>query len=167
MCARPVQLAYAVDDVERAAATFAATFGAGPFFVRHHPVLATVDARGARGTFHHSSAYGQWGDVQVELVALHDDPPPPGLHHVARFVPSLDEEVARLTASGWPLLFEASSSSGVRFAFCDARPDLGHLLEVYEPVPALVELYAGVAMAADGWDGSSSVRPMEALSTRR
>lgn len=165
MLARPVQIAYAVDELEPAAAAFSATFGAGPFFVRHHPVLATLDASGTPGSFRHSSAYGQWGDLQVELVTIQGDRPRPGLHHVARLVASLDCEVAGLTAAGWPLLFEATTDSGIRFAFCDARPDLGHLLELYEPAPPLLELYARVATAARGWDGSSPVRPIEALPT--
>ena len=63
----PVQIAYAVEDVEKAAESWASGFGAGPFFVRHHPAFdATHD--GGPAVFNHSSAYGQWGDVQVELV---------------------------------------------------------------------------------------------------
>ena len=87
----PVQIAYAVDDVERAAQSFADRFGAGPFFIRHHPPFeATHD--GAPAIFNHSSAYGQWGHMQIELVQLGDCSPvslhqlvsaQPGIHHVA------------------------------------------------------------------------------------
>ena len=169
MQGRVAQIAYAVADIEAAAASMATTLGAGPFFTRHHPPLASVDGAGRPGTFHHSSAYGQWGDVQVELVTIHGPSAlaGTGLHHIARFVDSLDEEVARLAALGWPLALEARTPSGVRFAFCDARADLGHLVELYEPVPALLDLYAGVAAASKGWDGSAPVRPLELLASRR
>ena len=63
----PVQIAYSVDDVEAGAVDFAERHGAGPFFVRHHPPFDAVH-HGAPAVFNHSSAYGQWGDVQVELV---------------------------------------------------------------------------------------------------
>ena len=63
----PVQVAYAVDDVERAAVSFAERHGAGPFFVRHHPPFEATH-NGAPAVFRHSSAYGQWGEMQVELV---------------------------------------------------------------------------------------------------
>ncbi len=52
-------------------------FGAGPFFVRQHIALLDVVIRGRPGTFDHSSAYGQWGHVMVELVEDHGDGPSP------------------------------------------------------------------------------------------
>ena len=46
-------------------------FGAGPFFLRRHIPLASVTYRGTPATFDHTSAYGQWGAVMVELVQDH------------------------------------------------------------------------------------------------
>lgn len=161
------QIAYAVDDVAGAAPRFASRLGAGPFFVRHHPPLRCTDGQGAPGVFHHSSAYGQWGDVQVELVTVHGAPARPGIHHVARFVPELDGEIERLGALGWPLVMRAETGSGIPFAFCDARADLGHLVELYEPTPGLLWFYAEIRAASEGWDGSSPSRPMEDLAASR
>lgn len=169
MQGRVAQIAYAVADVEAGAAAMAARLGAGPFFVRHHPPMPCVDGAGRPGTFTHSSAYGQWGEVQVEVVTIHDDGPAPqtGIHHVARFVDDVDAEVERLATIGWPLVLDARTPSGTRFVFCDARTDLGHLVELYEPLPSLLALYAGVAAASRGWDGADPVRPLEALAERR
>ncbi|MDZ7910731.1 MAG: hypothetical protein U5N21_19480 [Rhodococcus sp. (in: high G+C Gram-positive bacteria)] len=47
-----------------------------------------------------------------------------------------------------------------QFAFHDARPQLGHLLEIYEPRPSIVELYRRVADAATNWDGIDPVRSL-------
>ena len=47
----------------------------------------------------------------------------------------------------------AETASGLRYAFHDARAQLGHLLEVYEPSPGVLRLYGKVADAAAGWDG--------------
>jgi hypothetical protein len=161
-----VQIAYLVDDVEIAAASFCRRFGAGPFFVRHHPAFDAVH-NGAPAVFNHSSAYGQWGEMQIELVqlgtcgpdSLHDCvATASGIHHVATFVESLAAERARLEALGMPCVMEATTPSGLQFAFHDARTELGHLVEIYQPADSVLRLYAKVREAAVGWDGSDPVR---------
>ncbi len=163
-----VQVAYLVDDVVEAAGRAAAEHGAGPFTVLRHIELATVSHRGTPGTFDHSSAYGQWGGVMVELVQVHAAEPAglhaavagrgPGLHHVATFVPDVAAEIERLEALGYPCVLDASTGGGTRFAFLDATARLGHLLEVYEPSEQLLGFYAHVARLAEGWDGTDPVR---------
>jgi Glyoxalase/Bleomycin resistance protein/Dioxygenase superfamily len=164
---RVVQLAYAVDDVRAAARSFAEELGAGPFFVRRHRPTRSVTHRGGEGAFDHSSAYGQWGTVQVELVEMHDVRPPSlaeavrrtsGIHHMAYFVASIDDEQDRLERLGWPSVLLAQTASGLRFAFHDARAQLGHLIEIYEPSDGVLGLYAMVAQAAAGWTGDDPVR---------
>ena len=164
---RIVQIAYAVDDVRAAARSFAERVGAGPFFVRHHDLPRRVEHRGQPGTFDHSSAYGQWGPVQVELVQIHSAEPgsladivqrSSGIHHVATFVPSIDDEQRRLTELGWPAVMTAETASGLRYAFHDARHELGHLVEIYEPSRGVLALYATVAAASAGWQGEDPVR---------
>jgi catechol 2,3-dioxygenase-like lactoylglutathione lyase family enzyme len=160
---RPVQLAYATDDVWSGAARFAASTGAGPFFVVEHIDVPTAIVRGEAGSFDHSSAYGQWGDVMVELVHEHTPalgPAAPALHHVAFMVGSLPDSIAACAAQGWPELLHATTGGGQQFAFCDARAALGHLVELYEPSDRLRGFYAVVAEASAGWDGSDAVRAL-------
>ncbi len=164
----PVQIAYAVPDVFAAARHWAAAFGAGPFLVRSHIPVAEVMYRGAPGVFDHSSAYGQWGSIMVELVQDHGSEPSAvremysadesGLHHLAFFVDDLDAATAGLAAAGMPLAMSATSGGGVRFHFIDAVATHGHMLELYEPTERLHRFYADVAAAADGWDGRHPVR---------
>ena len=59
---------------------------------------------------------------------------------------------------GWPQVLEAETASGGRFGFYDARDQLGHLIEIYEPIDRLVAFYASVARAAEGWDGRDPIR---------
>ena len=162
----PVQIAYAVADVERAAASFADRFGAGPFFIRHHPPFDATHDDGP-AIFNHSSAYGQWGHMQIELVQLGDCSPAslhrlvsahPGIHHVATFVESLPDERARLDALGMRCVMHATTPSGLQFVFYDARAELGHLLEIYEPADSVLRLYGKVRDAAVDWDGRDPVR---------
>jgi len=159
----PVQVAYAVTDVAAAAARFAATTGAGPFFVLEHIELDRARVFGVDRAFDHSSAYAQWGGMMVELVEEHSRPAivgPRGLHHVAFMVDDLVAAVEWCTASGWEEALFARTARGQEFAFCDARHELGHLVELYEPSARLLGFYAMVAAAADGWDGTDPVRTL-------
>jgi hypothetical protein len=163
----PRQLAYCVDDADAAAAEWAARFGAGPFFVRRHIPVSDVVVRGRPGHFDHTSAYGQWGSMMVELVQQHDDAPSAvrdmyqpgqtGLHHVAHIVDDLAAAEAALEAAGIEQAQSAMAGT-TRFVFHDARPQLGYMLELYQTSPGLIGFYAMVAAAADGWDGSDPVR---------
>ena len=144
----PVQLAFGVTDVHAAVAAWVER-GAGPFFVREHIEVTDVVIGTEPGAFDHSSAFGQWGAIMVELIAVHDPPSlaSTGLHHVAFFVPDFDAAADELTARGWPRAVSAVAGSN-RFALHDARDELGHLVEIYEPTDALLGFYAMVADAA-------------------
>lgn len=147
---RPVQIAYAVTDVIAAAQRFAGRTGAGPFFFAHHIALDSATIDGKAAAFDHSSAFGQWGDLMVELIHEHTRPlvAPGSVHHMAFMVDDLLEAIQWCGSNGWAETLFARTSSGQEFAFCDARADLGHLLELYEPSPPLLAFYEMVANAA-------------------
>lgn len=166
------QLAYKVNDLEAAAAAHHRQFGSGPFFVLRHVALASSHHRGIERPFDHSSAYGHWGSVMVELVVQHNPDPSAlhdmfphgsgaeGLHHAALFVDDLDAEIARFEAEGAPLAQLSVTQAGTGFAFVDTRARLGHMLELYEPTPQLTSFYDFVAEAAKGWDGTDLIREL-------
>ena len=168
MLGPPVQIAYAVRDLDTAVQSWVASHGAGPFFVSEHIALSDVRYRGTPSTFDHSSAYGQWGDVMVELVVDHTEGPSPvadvvgiggvGLHHVAHFVDDFAAAQAALITRGWPEALWASTASGLAFAFHDATAELGHMVELYEGVPGLRAFYRRVREASLGWTGTDPIR---------
>jgi catechol 2,3-dioxygenase-like lactoylglutathione lyase family enzyme len=162
MFGAPVQVAYATDDVHTAAHRWARR-GIGPFFVIEHIALSDVEIDEAPATFDHSSAYGQWGGIMVELIQQHDPGPDPvvgttGIHHVASFVDDFAAANAALTADGFACRLRAATSGGQAFAFHDARPTMGHLLEIYERTERLAGFYAMVREASVGWTGDDPVR---------
>jgi hypothetical protein len=163
------QIAYTVDDVAVAAESFAATLGAGPFFVRRNPITGARGPDGEPGVFDHTSAYGQWGRLQIELVQTHAAEPQAfaetttatnTVHHVAIMVRSFAEHQRLYADIGWSALLSATTPNGNNFAFYDARPQLGHLIEIYEPRPSILHLYQTVADASVDWDGTDPVRQM-------
>jgi len=142
----PVQIAYAVApdrDLQEIATDFRRRTGAGPFVVASHIALSSSIVMGVAAPFDHSSAYGQWGDVMVELLQEHTPPivTSTGVHHMAFMVESVERSIETCAQHGWSVVLDAETASGQRFVFCDARADLGHLVELYEPTPALLAFY--------------------------
>ena len=150
----PRQIAYAVPDLSAATIdSFASTTGAGPFVVAEHIELARCTIDGFDGEFDHSSAYGQWGELMVELIVEHQTRrigPATGVHHVAFMVGSLDRAIEHCERATWPVALDATTRHGQRFVMCDARSRLGHLVELYEPSDALVKFYDHVRRLANG-----------------
>jgi hypothetical protein len=165
---RPVQIAYHVPDPVAAAERYAREFGWGPFFVMEHIPLARARYRGRDAAFDHTSAYGQAGDVMVELITQHGDGPSAlrdlyaphesGLHHVAYFVPDLAGALAAFTARGHEIALDARTTTGTEFAMVDLVAELGHMVELYENADALAKFYGYVKRKSDGWDGREPVR---------
>jgi len=163
----PVQLAYHVPDPAAAARELAAARGWGPFFLIEHIPLARCLYRGAPAVFDHSSAYGQAGDVMIELITQHNDAPSAlrdlfapherGLHHVACFVDDLAAALAEQRARGLAIALEAETANGTGFAMVDTSAALGHMTELYER-EKLAPFYAMVREATRGWDGREPVR---------
>jgi hypothetical protein len=56
-------------------------------------------------------------------------------------VDSLQEGIDWCTEQGWPLTLHATTGGGQEFVFCDARHDLGHFIEMYEPSDRLLNFY--------------------------
>lgn len=156
----PVQIAYGVDDVRKAAHQWA-QLGAGPFFVRDHIEVSAARIFGAAGEFDHSSAYGQWGPLMVELISVHNQASlhNSGIHHVAYFVDSFKSATEELRGSGWEEALYGRAGS-VDFAFHDARADLGHFVEIYEGGAPLRKFYEMVRQSSVNWDGDNPVRPI-------
>jgi hypothetical protein len=157
----PVQIAYAVDDVVAAAESWVAR-GAGPFFISHNIPLSNSRMHGLDAAFDHSSAYGQYGDVMVELLCEHHPVadrigPASGVHHMAFFVDDVAEAQATLASNGWAEALYAEAGT-TAFAMHDARDELGHLIEIYQDSPGLIGFYDMVRSTAASWDGSDPVR---------
>jgi hypothetical protein len=137
-----VQLAYLVEDLEKAACSWIEQ-GAGPFFVTSP-----------------SNAMGQFGSLMIELkpVGAYGTDDPPGLHHVASLVDDYDAAAAAFAQRGHRVLRSGKTPRGVPYAFFDTRAALGHEWEIYPRHPRLMAVYETVAAGAVEWDGTSPVR---------
>ena len=163
----PVQIAYAVSDIFRGVDKWIKDFGAGPFFIAEHVPIKNVIYRGHPSELDITVAYGQWGEIMIELVQDNGEGPsiirdlyPPqksGLHHLAYFVNDMDLVSAKLVEEGYVLAMSGQAGEN-RFQFFDAISEMGHFLEIYEPIESLKFLYERVRSASINWDGSDPLR---------
>ncbi len=163
---RPHHYGYVVADVEQGIAQAVALLGAGPFFVveaPEPPCSRLADGRPAR--FAHLSAFGQWGEIALELTQVHRFEPPElagmaalGVGHVSWVAQDVDAESRRLEQLGIPLLLRASGGP-VSVRWHDARAILGHYVELHQATPFLDTMFGRIRQASLGWDGSEPIRP--------
>ena len=163
----PVQIAYAVSDIFRGVDKWIKDFGAGPFFIAEHIPIKNVIYRGQPSELDITVAYGQWGEIMIELVQDNGEGPsiirdlyPPqksGLHHLAYFVNDMDLVSAKLVEEGYVLAMSGQAGEN-RFQFFDAISEMGHFIEIYEPIESLKYLYERVRSASINWDGSDPLR---------
>jgi len=155
------QVAYYVQDARKAAQAHAAAFGSGPYYVAEHIPMHLARYRGQPGVFDHTSAYGQWGDVMVEMVQVNSKEPSvftdlypngeTGFHHIALIVDNLADAMKAFEAKGFAEGFYGEVAPGAGFAMMDATRQFGHFIELYEPTPPLLSVYHLVANAAQNW----------------
>jgi hypothetical protein len=161
-------LGYVVEDLRAGVERFAADFGAGPFFVMEHIEFEEVTYRGEPAVYDHSSGFGQWGPILVELTQVHDARPAGlrdalvtpgrGIGHVAWLADDLEQETARLRAAGLEP-FHTGRTGPASAVWFEGGP-LGHPVEVLQRRDEILGFYAMVANAAAGWDGSEPYRVM-------
>ena len=167
------QIAYFVPDVRAAALAHHEAFGSGPYFVADNIPLRRALHRGVERPLDHSSAYGQWGEVMIEFVqqnnpgpsAFHDMYPEGsgrgGIHHVALFVDDVAAEIARFNDAGHDTALHAEMNDGFVFAMMDCTATLGHMVELYAPVPQLTGFYEHVAVAAKTFNGGDLIHTIK------
>ncbi len=83
-----------------------------------------------------------------------------GLHHTAIMVPDMEEAFAYFERNGMPVITRCGlgRSGGVDFAFIDARPLLGHMIEIYPRSEGVLGFYRHVREASVGWSGEDPLR---------
>ena len=167
------QIAYFVDDVRKAAEDHHRLFGSGPFFLIED-IRQEVTYRGEKSVYHHSAAFGQWGEMQVELMQslssgpniLHELYPEGsgrhGLHHVALIVDDIEASVAEFNASGFPEAMRAfMPEMDMTVVLADTVERYGHFVELYPAVPKILDFYDMVKAAAQDFDGKDLIRTFE------
>lgn len=165
---RVIQNSWVVADLETAMRNWTGTTGIGPFFVVSNVSIDEQKYRGHETSIDVTIALAQAGDIQIELVAQHNDAPsayrdlvPAGqsaFHHVAFFSTDYDADLKAYRDRGVEMAF-SGSFAGKRFCYLDTSPTLGHMVELIEDSAAQRDFFAKIRAAAENWDGSDPIRP--------
>jgi methylmalonyl-CoA/ethylmalonyl-CoA epimerase len=168
----PHHFAYVVEDIEATVNHLVDQLGAGPFFLVERVPLENVLSRGEPAEFVHNSAFGYCGGGAIELIeAVRLAPerveksfsaPRPRIHHVAYAVPPTEVADVRRSLDERGLSQYLSSQLGeVDTTLHDASATLGHDIEIHVDSEGLRDFFGMVSGAAQGWDGSQPLRPVE------
>ncbi len=167
----PHHLAYVVDDIEATVHRLAGQLGAGPFFLIENVPLEHVRSRGEPAEFVHNSAFGSCGGSAIELIDAVSLAPErverafsgarPRIQHVGYVVPATEVADLRSALDERGLTqYLSSQLGGVETTLHDASATLGHDLELHGDNQGLRDFFAMVRGAAEGWDGSEPLRPV-------
>ncbi len=148
------QEAYYVDDLERVAAAWSESLGAGPFVVSPHHHCDRFDYRGTDTQADVSYAFGYLDDVMIQFIVQHDDTPsiyldmypdgPPhgaGFHHIGILVEDFEAEFDRLVDAGFVCATRLFADN-VDAAYFDTRSITGGFTEIHGSPVHIVDTFA-------------------------
>lgn len=166
------QMCWHVSDIHAAMKNWTEISGVGPFYYIEHPIVENYSYRGTPGTLDITAAIAYSGDTQIELIQQHDDhgsayrdqfrATESGFHHIAAMVEDYDVEVANYLAQGWEIA-HSGNVGDKRFCYFDTRSPMGFMTEILEENSPMRDMFAMIAEAAHGWDGSDPFRPIQPL----
>ena len=131
------QIGFIVRDVEKAAKSWEALFGIGPFQILERAPEETI-YKGKKEIFQIKNALARIGSLQLELVEVIQgnccqkdflEESGGGLHHLAVFVEDIDEALNVVKEHGIEVLQSGTAAGSIRFAYLDTKAQLGFVLE--------------------------------------
>jgi hypothetical protein len=152
---------YVVDEIEPAVDWAVSTFNAGPFFVISHMRFDFCTFGGEPASYDHTSAFGQWGPIMIELTVVHSANPPEFAEVIGATVPQFGH-VGMLSDDLYAdsaILEQAGGGGPIAAHWHDGRARLGHHVEILTRSPQIERFYASITAASEGWDGSEPLRP--------
>jgi Glyoxalase/Bleomycin resistance protein/Dioxygenase superfamily len=155
-------------DLRAAIDMWVTVYGAGPFYLLEHVAFDECTSRGDPAIYDHSSAFGLWGAVPVELQQVHEvrpaEPARPfsadsgaAVNHVGVTADDPAAESARLESLGFGLTMYARLRE-FEFFWHDATEPFGYCIEVITAGPELDAFWGTVAGGAREWDGRDPIR---------
>ncbi|GLR68555.1 glyoxalase [Acidocella aquatica] len=163
-----MQLAFVPADVDAALKYWTQTMGAGPFVALDHVQMDAATYKGAPVAIDFSVYIGYWGDLQIEIIAQHDDTPSiykswrdegcEGLHHVCLITSDMAKARRIIQDAGGTVVQEAFLPGGVEAFYAETGGGPGTMVEVLQPNQAILDAFAHIKSLSVGWDGADPVR---------
>ena len=162
------QLAFVPRDFEATLRHWTETMQVGPFFLLEHLPYRDVLYRGRPIEIDVSIALAYWGDIQIEIIAQHNDDVPSGyteanangrdaLHHILVETADVDALHASYLERGGTTLMTGRVPDAGRFIYIDMGQGSPHI-ELAELSPRFMRLFDYMKAEAAGWDGRDPIR---------
>ncbi|MBL7500840.1 VOC family protein [Frankia sp. CNm7] len=165
------QIGYVVRDLDQALASWLA-LGVGPWYVMRGQ-SQSGSYRGRPCTVPLSIAFGNTGDLQVELICQEDDTPSiyteflesgsEGFHQLAWWTTDFDATMRSVDAAGWPVVWSGDGGGAARYAYVEPPAGPATIVEIMEVTAATDGIATLVHQAASGWDGRKPLRTFEQI----
>lgn len=162
------QNGYVVRDLRAAMRHWIDVVGVGPWFVVERAPIREFRYRGAPSDPELAIALANSGALQIELIEQRNAAPSlyrdfldagrEGLQHIAFWTGSFAADRARALASGYRIGHEGLIGDYGPFAYFDTGGHPGAVVELSDVGGPKARLFAHIAAAAAGWDGSDPVR---------
>lgn len=163
-----IQVAYTVEDIDRAMPHYTDLLGVGPWFKRGPLTADTALYRGEPTDLELTLARGFTGHSMVELIEQHNDSPSVfmetisrvgyGFHHWGVGVEDIDAAVARCASLGYEVVLSDELPTGSAVRYLDTTKDLPGMIELIEMNAAQERHYTSFHAASLAWDGKDPVR---------
>jgi Glyoxalase/Bleomycin resistance protein/Dioxygenase superfamily len=163
-----VQMAYVVEDIQRAMRQWAEQLKVGPWFLLEHFTGVDPLYRGKPSEADVAIAMGFAGHMMIELIQPNNDAPSVyrevidqrgyGFHHWGIASKDFDRDVTAYKQRGAELAFFARVPSGGRIAYMDTTAQLPGMVELIELGADFEPMFTGFYRASLGWDGKHPVR---------
>lgn len=161
-----MQVAYVVNDLEKAVQKWSKTLNIGPWLIMENFPAENMLYRGDPTDLDITIALAFSGSMAFELILQNDDSPSvyneqrvfedEGLfHHWAIATETFDDDVKRYGEQGFEVAFygEVVPVGGLRYAYLDTKRSLGGMIELIETGPPFEELFNSIKVASKNWDG--------------
>lgn len=167
------QMAYVVAELDPFIEHLTRVVGVGPFFLFPTPLPFEWLKRHGQLTqqteilSHAALAYS--GDTMIEVIVPGRDPSPyrdflaagrSGLHHLGTWATDYDAQMAAARAAGILVAIEGKLPMS-RFAYLETDTLWpGTMVEIIDPEPPMLELFAMIKEAGRDWNGEDPVRSL-------
>ena len=162
------QNAWVVTNLEESCMKWVNEMGIGPFFINDYPygTFDEVTYRGEKSDLSMRVAIAQAGNVQIELIepissvcAYRDSVPAgeTGFHHMCVWTHDFDSDLLYMENLGYKAA-NTGKTGNVAFAYFDARPLMGCMLEVVSYIEDTANRFKSIAAAAENWEGGDPLR---------
>ena len=164
-----IQVSYVPSDVAGAYDFWTRVMGVGPFF--HMPDLHFPDltVRGRPSAARISAGIAYWGDLQVEIIEVHDSLPSvyrewrddghEGVHHLCVAVSDIVAAREIVAAQGLEIVQEMSLGRGGKVCFVDTGGGPGTMIELLQMREGSAEMFDRWRLIAQDWAGDAPIRP--------